>query len=49
MNDIVDNYSNIAKKIDVLDIINRIKEFRKLDFKNLTDSDLHNAIYHVTM
>ena len=47
MDDIVDNYSNIAKKIDVLDIINRIKEFRKLDFKNLTDSDLHNAIYHV--
>ena len=37
MNDIVDNYSNIAKKIDVLDIINRIKEFRKLDFKNLPE------------
>ena len=34
MDDTVDNYSNIAKKIDVLDIINRIKEFRKLDFKN---------------
>lgn len=37
MDDTVDNYSNIAKKIDVLDIINRIKEFRKLDFKNLPE------------